>query len=1308
MDLIKCIKPLTGEKDWPIWKRKVRDVLMFTDGCIEVVDKKIVQPTLPKDSSKAEEMKKYAEQLKMFKKANSYAKTVMTTAMTDAVYMKIMDKEFASEVYDTLKGYYEATEKDQVFKLCNDFFEFSWTSGTGNNISEHLTTLKNIWNELNLQLKNRKENELPELFLISKALHILPSHFENFKTSWMLLTRDTDKKFEELEAQLVLFERNRKGNCDKNVEKEEQEALVSKVIFKKCTKDFKNKKVMNEKKTNAKKDDVCNYCQKKGHWIRECYKWLKDGKPKKKEESNVVISSRHDGTDENVIALSVCENDNIMKRDSWWVDNGATKHITNRLDYFFTFQKFETPGKIKAAGKEVLTAVGKGQIKVKSLTNENSILTLNDVWYVPEVSQNLFSVLSSQDKIGNSKFWSTSTECCLEINGNPVLRGHREVGGTLFKADIVVINPSEIQEPVEIKTAVSDKSILQLYHERWGHQDKCHVKNKLKKELGIEVKCDAEICEPCIYGKSHRLPFGRRKDTSEPGELMSGDVCGPFHESFRKKKYLVVFKDSFSKYRYGYIIREKSEVKNALKEMIEHAKTQGHKIKEFLSDNGGEFDNEAVRKILREYGVIQRLTAPYTPQQNGGSERDFRTIIEMARTFKYSNSEVVFPDALWGEFVTSAIYILNRTGKSLVENKSPFEVWFNKKPRINHLRIIGSLCYAHIPDQKRQKMDKKAIKGFLVGYDGNERYRIYVREERKVILSRDVKFEEKCKKCEESEKNEEEQNNTISSKESESTDKIDEEQVISEENILLVEDLCIMADQFINEIKTPETYVEALESEQKNEWLKAIQSEMNSLKENKTWILTKLPKDAKAISSKWVFKIKRNVDDSVEKYKARLVVKGYNQRKDIDYSQTFSPVARLSTIRVVLAIATTEKMHLSQFDVSTAFLYGELQEQVFMEQPEGFNDNTGRVCNLKKSLYGLKQAPRCWNERFGKFLLELDFKASEADPCLFVRKIKGEKLIIVLYVDDGLVAATKLEDLKQFLCELKSEFKITTRDADYFLGLEIEKIGNDIKIKQKAYTKKILDKYNFAECKPVSVPILKGTECKSGKENEKESNYPYRQAVGVLMYLMLGTRPDLAYCIGFLSRSLEKPSKEDIVKVKRVFRYLAGTIDLGIMYKSNAEKGVINCFSDADFGGCNETGRSTTGVVVLYASGIITWMSQRQPIVATSTTEAEIIAANEAAKEMIWLTRLFTTISELKQIPVLQVDNSAAVKLSQNPEFHRRTKHIAIKYFFIREKIAEKRIGIKQISTEHQLADVMTKPLSKIKLKIFCDQMGLT
>lgn len=1343
MDLIKNIKPLSGESDWPMWKHKIRDLLDYHEGALDVIDGKLKKPEPLGEAATETQVKEHKRRSDLYRKANSYAKSMITSALTDTVYQKIMGKETASDAWEALKQQFEASAKDQLFKICIDFFSFNWNSSE--DVSTHIAKLRSLWNELNNGLKIKGLNALPDLILVCKTLHLLPSKFKTFQSSWMLLTKDEDKSFDELAVQLCMFERNfTKNNSEKD--KNIQEALVAKT-----DKEKQENKPSKPYYNNFRKEDVCHYCKKKGHWLRECRIWIAKGRPAKKNQKEVNSTES--------MALITLHNQEIctveQDKETWWIDNGATRHVTNCLDYFINFEKFESPCNIKSAGKESLSALGKGSIKILSqIGNINEEIILKDVWYVPSITKNLFSVLAAHDRNLNSKFISTPTECWLKVEDKIVLYGKREVNGSLFKA---TIKPMKINNEINI---VEGRSLLQLYHERWGHQDKRYVKKKLEKELGIKIKLNEELCESCIYGKAHRLPFGTRERKNKPGELLSADVCGPFNESFQKKRYFVIFKDSYTKYRYCYFIKEKSEVKEVLKQVLAHAKTLGHTIKEFLSDNGKEFDNEEVREILRSKGITQKLTAPYTPEQNGESERENRTIVEMARTFKYSNKEVTFPEEIWAELINTAVYILNRTGKSSEEGLTPYELWLGRKPRINHLKIIGSTCYIHIPKEKRRKMDKKALKGFLVGYDGDERYRIWISEEHKIMLSRDIQFQERPGDCEkeketlqlplkdfESEKIDDnlEQEKEIGSRNSISQDEFLEDRRESEEaeresveegegeeeeeegegdstsnarNLRnrenlnkpkYLKDYILSAEEFMNEIRTPETYEEALESKERENWRKAMESEINSLKENETWELVKKPDEAKILPSKWVFKIKTNSDGSIEKFKARLVIKGFNQKRGIDFSQTFSPVARLSTIRSVLSIAANEKMYLKQFDITTAFLYGQLEENIYMNQPEGYEDGTNRVCKLKRSLYGLKQAPRCWNKCFNNFMVKLGFKVSEADSCLYIRERNNRKILVTLYVDDGLVAATNEEDLEEFLEEIKKDFKITIKEAKYFLGLEIEKNENgDIKISQKAYTKKILERFNFSEAKSVSTPILKDSETlKSGKDESNKINFPYREAIGACMYLMVGTRPDLAYSIGILSRNLENPTNEDLIKLKRVFRYLRGTNDLGIVYHST-KKGGLECYSDADFGGCSKTGRSTSGMVILNAGGAITWQSQRQSMVAVSTTEAEIVAANEATKEIIWLSKLFEEILKIKKTPILQVDNSAAVKLAENPEFHRRTKHIGIKHFFIREKINEGKLRIQQVSSEDQVADIMTKPLMKNRLEMLIFRMGMS
>mgnify|MGYP003481444930 FL=1 len=311
--------------------------------------------------------------------------------------------------------------------------------------------------------------------------------------------------------------------------------------------------------------------------------------------------------------------------------------------------------------------------------------------------------------------------------------------------------------------------------------------------------------------------------------------------------------------------------------------------------------------------------------------------------------------------------------------------------------------------------------------------------------------------------------------------------------------------------------------------------------------------------------------------------------------------------------------------------------------------------------------------------------------------------MLVLYVDDGLIASTNREDAEQFLKELKETFQISCSEAKFFLGLEIEQENDGIKLTQKCYIKKILKRFGMENANPMGTPIVKNS--KSIEEGKAESNFPYRSAVGALMYLMLGSRPDIAYAVGVVSRSLESPTQEDIVMVKRIFRYLQGTMSYSIRYKEGLSND-LDVYSDADHAGDLETRRSTTGVICCHAGGAVSWFSQRQASVSISTTEAEIIASSEAARELVWLKRLFSEMTKINRSKLF-IDNEAAVKITQNPEMHRRTKHIETRHFYVRECVQEKVLEVERISSHNQLADLLTKPLSEERTKYLAKQFGL-
>lgn len=378
-----------------------------------------------------------------------------------------------------------------------------------------------------------------------------------------------------------------------------------------------------------------------------------------------------------------------------------------------------------------------------------------------------------------------------------------------------------------------------------------------------------------------------------------------------------------------------------------------------------------------------------------------------------------------------------------------------------------------------------------------------------------------------------------------------------------------------------------------------------------------------------------------------------------------------------------------------------------MSQPKGYDDGSGRVCRLRKSLYGLKQASRCWNIRFSNFLKDMNFKMSAADPCVFTLNRRGSKVLMALYIDDGLIAATREEDALQIIERLQLEFEVKTCEVCYYLGLEIKQSPNgSIHLCQTAYTERLLSKFNMANCREASTPAEVSGRCFPEDNSWEVTAFPFREAVGSLMYLAIATRPDIAYAVGVVCRYMDCPKSVHINAVKRIFKYLQATRNLGISFLKNSNLS-ISGYSDADYAGDAETRRSTSGYVFLMGNGPVSWSSRRQQCVSLSTTEAEYIAASEAVKELTWLNVLVKDLLGCATKSVLFMDNQSALRLVKNPEFHRRTKHIDVRFHFIREKFNEGGFDLQYVSTQNQIADICTKPLGREKFQRFREMMGI-
>ncbi|KAG2807523.1 Retrovirus-related Pol polyprotein from transposon TNT 1-94 [Phytophthora cactorum] len=467
------------------------------------------------------------------------------------------------------------------------------------------------------------------------------------------------------------------------------------------------------------------------------------------------------------------------------------------------------------------------------------------------------------------------------------------------------------------------------------------------------------------------------------------------------------------------------------------------------------------------------------------------------------------------------------------------------------------------------------------------------------------------------------------------------------------------------DLSEPSTFQEAVNGPDQVHWRKAIRAELKSMRLRGVFRAAKLPNGQHAIGTKWVFKIKQKADESIEKYKARLVAKGFKQKYGIDYTETFSPVVKYVTLRMVIALVKYYGWPLDQLDVVTAFLYGIMKALVFCAVPEGVDlDGDFDCLELVKAIYGLKQASRVWNETFDEFVCSIGFQVSAFDPCLYIKVVDGHCVLVLVYVDDVLITGSSPELISRTKNDLKTRFEMTDSGKCVFvLGIElVDGPDGSMTMCQRRYVDDILKRFGMDECKAMVSPVGMSTRLVPSDAATKV-NAPFREAVGALMHLMTATRPDIAYAVGYVSRFMENPQEEHWVAVKRIFRYLQGTKTHEICFKPG-DNIDFRGYSDADWASDLADRKSTSGYTFMLMGAPVSWGSKKQSSVSLSTSEVEYIALSLAIQERKWIHRLLCEIlaatNEMGPELKIRDDNQSCIKMTKNPVNHGRAKHIDI------------------------------------------------
>ncbi|KAH9679831.1 hypothetical protein KPL71_026290 [Citrus sinensis] len=1174
--------PFFDGNDYAYWKTRMRIYLQALDYEIwEVVCDGPFMPTfknevgddIPKPSSQWSELEKRKMSL------NSKAMNALFCALDKKEFHRVSSCESAQEIWNKLEVVYEGTnqvkeskisrytrqyelfqmeQNENVYSMYNRFTDIVNTLGAlgktfsnSEKVKKIIRSLPKEWRPKRTAIEEAKDlNTLPLDDLIGSLI----SYEEDLAA---------EKGLEEKKKSIALKASKHESDGESKPDDEELAMLARRFrkFFKKTgeRRNFRNFKNHREKKEAI----TCYECKKPGHIRSEC---PLINKLKKKAMVATWDDSEEESSDEeglqevSNLALMAIGGDDVFneglkkKKNKWYLDSGCSRHMTEKYAWFSSFTKIENGGDVSFGDNSKGKILGIGNVgKVSSTLIENVCLVEN-------LKHNLISISQLCDK--GYKVIFDKFSCVIEnsCDGKTLFVGNR--CGNVYIIDIECASSLD-----KCFSALHDD--CWLWHRRLGHASMDLISKISKDDLvkglpKIGFQKD-KICEACQFGKQIKTSFKNKNhiSTSKPLELLHIDLFGPSrYASLNGKYYAFVIVDDYSRYTWVLFLANKDDALDAFKVLCKKLQNEKeHGIVCIRSDHGGEFENHAFESFCNNLGIEHQFSSPRTPQQNGVVERKNRSIQEMARTMLNENA---LPKYFWAEAVNTACYVLNRVLIRPNHNKTPYELWKDRKPNIGYFKVFGCKCFVLNTKDNLGKFDPKSDVGIFLGYSNSSKaYRVYNKRTLVVEESMHVTFDE---------------SNPSSMEKVVVDDNAEEEQQEEEASNDNQED----APHGIQEEHHEEPNVEQNEG------------------------------------TKWVFRNKMDESGVVVRNKARLVAQGYNQEEGIDFDETFAPVARLESIRMLLAYACHKDFILYQMDVKSAFLNGYILEEVYVKQPPDFENDKfpNHVYKLLKALYGLKQAPRAWYDRLKNFLLENDFSMGKADTTLFVKHKNQDILIVQIYVDDIIFGSTNELLCEEFSSCMSKEFEMSMMgELKYFLGLQIKQNEEGIFINQAKYVKDLLKRFGIDDSKTKNTPMSTTTKLDKDEKGKEVDIKMYRGMIGSLLYLT-ASRPDIMFSVCLCARFQSCPKESHLLAVKRIFRYLSGTIDIGLWYPRGTHID-LTCFSDADFAGYKVDRKSTSGTCYILGHSLVSWFSKKQNSVALSTTEAEYIAAGSCCAQAL-------------------------------------------------------------------------------------------
>ncbi|KAG8500663.1 hypothetical protein CXB51_002624 [Gossypium anomalum] len=1007
--------------------------------------------------------------------------------------------------------------------------------------------------------------------------------------------------------------------------------------------------------------------------------------------------------------------------ESWYPDSGASNHVCRDASalqgsspYFGKSSLLMgdgTPAPISSVGTCVLPT-------------QSKLLRLSDVLCVPRIRKNLMSV-SQFARDNNVYFEFHPTYCVVKdiVTRETLLKGHIHDG--LYQFSLPEMSRPTASAPVAASIEFQNKP------------------NKA-----------------CQKGKSQKLLFTcSTTKYNTPFELVVFDLWGPASVSCGNNWYYIAFVDVCTRFTWVYLLRQKSQALQCFVQFQQLVKTQfGVSIKQFQSDWGGEY--RAFTSLLASQGIIHRITCPHTSEQNGVVERKHRHIVDMGLTLL---AQAGLSMEYWGYAFCCAVHLINRLPTVVLKGQTPFQALYGHAPTYDHLRVFGCCCFPYLRPFSSHKLDFRSQPSIFLGYSPHHKGYQCLLPSGKIVVSRHVVFDEARFLSSTPDPNSAPVHSssvptfvplvrpslpqfvTVPRSDASSPDQLSPSASCSlvpvpaqsgvgsdREPSRCSSDTSVssgataveegpashfVVDNHVSnthpmvtrakagifkpkvmhvEVAEPSTIEEAMSTP---EWRSAAQDEYDALVRNSTWELVPLPLNRKIIGCKWIFKVKKNPDGTIDRRKARLVAKVCSQVPGCDFKETFSPVIKPATIRIILSIAVTKGWSLRQVDVNNAFLNGDLTDEVFMQQPPDYVQSGPNgeqlVCRLTKALYGLRQAPRAWFIKLREFLISSGFVLSKSDASLFVRVSSEFTLYVLVYVDDIVITGSSSDEINYFVQQLHAKFALKDMgELHYFLGIEVNRSSSgSLHLSQRKYIRELLTRSSMANAKGVHTPMVSSSVLSKNEGEPLADPTEYRSLAGALQYVVL-TRPDVAYAVNRVCQFMHAPTSSHMVALKRILRYLCGTPAHGLVFRPSDRLSLVG-YADANWGLDFDDRRSTTGYCIYFGHTPISWCSKKQPVVSRSTAEAEYRSLAAATSDVTWLVSL---LAELKvnsvDLPTIWCDNSSAVAVAANPVLHSKFKHVELDLFFVREKVASEDLIVGEVPACDQVADILTKPLS--------------